>query len=193
MPAAKTKKAPARSSSSTTRSTNGRTAKKDAFGLLKADHQNVMKMFRQYERSREGFQEKQEMAQTIIKELEAHATVEEELFYPEGRSAEGKLTELINEGYEEHHVVKTIMEEMKGFQTEEAEGHGGWEGMDEFDAKLKVMMENVEHHIQEEEGQMFPLMKKHLGSRAAELGTQMEQRKQSMLATTAPTRMPARR
>jgi hemerythrin-like domain-containing protein len=78
----------------------------------------------------------------------------------------------VAEGIEEHHVVATRMEELKGLDSQD----------ERYDAKFKVLMENVEHHIEEEEGEMFPEAEEVLGERLERLGTQMQERKQQLMA-----------
>src|SRR4051812_9887665 len=119
----------------------------DAFTLLKADHDKVKKMFKEYEgkgdRAHKG---KLELAQTIFHELGIHEQIEEEIFYPairEHASKEG--VEIVLEGYEEHHVADVLIEELKALDIED----------EHYDAKMTVLKENIEHHIEEEEGDMF--------------------------------------
>jgi hemerythrin-like domain-containing protein len=145
---------------------------KDAFTLLKEDHDEVKKMFRQFEESGErAFKQKQDLADTIFSELAVHEQIEEEIFYPavkENASKEGQ--EIVLEGYEEHHVADMIIEELKAMSTED----------ENFDAKMKVLRENIEHHIEEEETSMFPEAKKALGEEATAIGEQMEARKEEL-------------
>ena len=76
------------------------------------------------------------------------------------------------EGYEEHHVVDGLMGELKAMQP----------GSEQYEAKLKVLMENVEHHIEEEEGEMFPSAQRTLGDAVERLGTEMVQRKEKLMS-----------
>jgi hemerythrin-like domain-containing protein len=80
--------------------------------------------------------------------------------------------DLVAEAMEEHHVVTTLMEELKGLDPKD----------ERYDAKFKVLMDNVEHHIEEEEGEMFPEAEEVLGDRLERLGTQMQERKQQLTA-----------
>ncbi len=81
--------------------------------------------------------------------------------------------DLVAEAIEEHHVVATLMEELKGLAPKD----------ERYDAKFKVLMENVEHHIEEEEGEMFPETEEVLGEQLESLGTQMQERKQELMAS----------
>ena len=116
------------------------------------------------------------LAATIFEELEVHTRIEEELFYPAVAKANEEIHELVTEGIEEHHVVDEIMAEAKQLgPADEA-----------WAAKMKVLIENVEHHAEEEEQELFPLVRKTLGNDArAELGQRLEARKAQMGAPTA--------
>jgi iron-sulfur cluster repair protein YtfE (RIC family) len=148
-------------------------AQKDAFQLLKADHDEVKKMFKEFEQAGDqAYKTKQRIAEQIFEELSVHETIEEEIFYPavrENASKEG--VEIVLEGYEEHHVADMIIEELKAMDVEE----------ENYDAKFKVLQENIEHHIQEEEESMFPEARKALGDSAVGIGEQMQMRKEELL------------
>jgi hemerythrin superfamily protein len=144
----------------------------DAIKLLEADHKKVKSLFRDYEKA-ERKDRKQRIADEIMNELRVHTQVEEEIFYPAFREkADDEGTELVAEAFEEHHVVKTVMAELEGLEA----------GDEVFDAKMTVMIENVEHHIEEEEGEMFPEAKGTLGEQNKELGARMEQMKEQLQA-----------
>ena len=96
----------------------------------------------------------------MLAALEVHTTLEEELFYPavkQKTDRDGK--DLVAEALEEHHVVTTLMAELKGLDPAD----------ERYDAKFKVLMETVTHHIEEEEGEMFPEAKEVLGKRLEHL------------------------
>jgi hemerythrin superfamily protein len=145
----------------------------EATALLKKDHAKVKELFKKFEDAgdRAG-QTKQRLFEEIKSELDVHAGIEEEIFYPamqKVRSNEAK--DLVLEALEEHKVVKTLLKEIARLTPED----------DEFDAKVKVLQENVEHHADEEEKKMFPQAKQHLSEeRRAELGEQMEGRKEEL-------------
>jgi len=123
-----------------------------ATALLKEDHQKVKKLYRDYEKLEdEEADEKSEIFRKIQKELEVHAQIEEEIFYPAiEEGGEEEAGELIKEAHEEHRVVKTLLEELSGMTP----------GDEDFDAKLKVCMENTLHHAEEEESEIFQLFDK---------------------------------
>jgi hemerythrin superfamily protein len=142
----------------------------DAIKLLKDDHEKVKSLFRQFEKARSEDKKKQ-LADEIMMELEVHSTVEEEIFYPAVREKVGE-DELVAEAVEEHHVVDVLMKEIKELEPSD----------ERFEAKMTVLIENVEHHIEEEEKEMLPDAKKKLGKDVEVLGDQMEQRKQQLMA-----------
>lgn len=149
--------------------------------LLKKDHRNVSELFAAYETAKESEEEgaRQEIARDICLELTAHAKVEEELFYP-GVDAKAKgdedTQEKIKEADEEHRLVKALVAEIQ----EMDEDH------EHFDAKVKVLKDLVEHHVEEEEGELMPKAKKLLTSVELEqMGTEAEARKEKLKLKTA--------
>ena len=114
------------------------TNSQDAIALLKADHRTVEELFEQFEKAK-GDGRKQKLALEICKELTIHTIIEEEIFYP---SIEGKVEEdLLKESFVEHDAAKVLIAEIEAGQPS-----------DEFyDAKVKVLMEEIEHHVEEEE------------------------------------------
>ena len=140
----------------------------DAIKLLKADHDKVKKLLDELESTTErGVKTRQELFATIKGELTLHEVVEEEIFYPELKS-HPKAKEIVLEGYEEHHVVDKLMGELEALSVED----------ETWGAKAKVMKENIEHHIEEEEGEMFTKARQVFDrSELEDLGTRMEQRK----------------
>ena len=117
----------------------------DAISLLKTDHDRMKKMLDEGESTTErGVKTRTELLATIKRELTVHERIEEEIFYP-ALKEHPKARDIVLEGYEEHHVVDEIMGEL-----------GATDVSDEtWGAKFKVMKENIEHHIEEEEGEMF--------------------------------------
>ena len=127
----------------------------DPFSLLKADHENVADLFEQLE-SASGKQ-KLEVFNQIRTELELHAHIEEKIFYPAlEKPAETK--DLTLEAYEEHDVVKRLLRELGRARTPN----------EEWEAKAKVLQENVEHHVEEEENELFPKANQVLGEEEIE-------------------------
>ncbi|MFL6736539.1 MAG: hemerythrin domain-containing protein [Sphingomonas sp.] len=113
---------------------------KDAISLLKEDHRDVEKLFKDFE-SAKGEGRKQKLAHQICLELSVHTEIEETIFYP---ACEGSVDEdELKEGYVEHDAAKLLISEILA-----NEG-----GDDEFfDTKVKVLQEEIEHHVEEEEG-----------------------------------------
>ncbi len=145
----------------------------DAIALLTHDHDQVRRMFEQFRSAQEASngQLMRETAEKIFAELEVHTTVEEEIFYPAARGQDEEIDETLDESIEEHHVVEVLMEEMRGIES----------GSDEWVAKMTVLIENVEHHAEEEEQELFPETRKELGDdRIEELGAEMEARKATL-------------
>ena len=139
----------------------------DAIALLKADHDKVKKMLADGEETTERAEvTRTELFEKLKAEMLIHERIEEEIFYPALKS-HPKAKDIVLEGYEEHHVVDEIMGELEALPvTDETWG-----------AKFKVMKENIEHHIEEEEGEMFKTARQvfdadeleSLGARMAEL------------------------
>lgn len=147
----------------------------NAIALLKADHKTVEALFRKFEAlGDKAAKQKRKVVDQIVKELSIHAAVEEQLLYPAIRSAVPEHAELALEAIEEHHVVKWLLEEVRTM----APDH------ERFAPKMRVLMEAVRHHVKEEEGELFPELRRALsGKQLIELGEQL------MLAKrVAPTR-----
>ena len=148
----------------------------NAIDLLRADHAHVKDLFQQYEAAgHRAHQKKQGIAEEVFAALDVHTTLEEELFYPAmKRKTDQDGKDLVAEAMEEHHVVTTLMEELQGLDPKD----------ERYDAKFTVLRENVAHHIEEEEGEMFSEAEEVLGERLERLGTQMQERKQQLTAAT---------
>jgi iron-sulfur cluster repair protein YtfE (RIC family) len=135
----------------------------DGLNLLKEDHKKVTELFKKVEATDEEAKH-QLLFEKIKTELETHTFIEEKVLYPMLEQYEA-LKDLVLEAYEEHKQVKTLIREIEKLA----------EGSERFDAKLKVMGENVEHHVDEEENQMFPKVRKVLGNQQLErLGKDLE-------------------
>jgi hemerythrin superfamily protein len=149
----------------------------DALELLIADHNRVRGLFTRFqaaEGSNDG--EAARLAATIFEELEVHTKIEEEVFYPAVSSLNDEIHDLVTEGIEEHHVVDSLMAEAKELEPSD----------EAWAAKLKVLIENVEHHAGEEEEELFPLVRKALDDKArSDLGERLESMKASLGAPTA--------
>jgi hemerythrin superfamily protein len=142
----------------------------DAIALLKADHDRVKGLLNELESTTErGVKTRAELFATIKGELTLHETVEEEIFYPELK-AHPKAKDIVLEGYEEHHVVDLLMSELEALDVSD----------ETWGAKAIVMKENVEHHIEEEEGEMFPQARQVFDRQElVDLGARMLERKRS--------------
>ena len=142
----------------------------DAITLLKHDHDKVKKLLAELETTTErGVKTRSELFATIKGELMVHETIEEEIFYPELK-AHPKAKDIVLEGFEEHHVVDVLMGELESLDvTDETWG-----------AKAIVMKENIEHHIEEEEGDMFKKARQVFDrEELRDLGERMAARKES--------------
>lgn len=142
----------------------------DAITLLKTDHENMRRLLDKLESTTErGVKTRTELFATIKGELTLHEIIEEEIFYPELK-AHPKAKDIVLEAYEEHHVVDLLMGELESLDVD-AESWG---------AKALVMKENVEHHMEEEEGDMFRKARQVFdATELDDLGTRMEARKQA--------------
>ena len=147
----------------------------DAITLLKDDHRTVEKLFKRFEDAGDrAFVEKRKVVDRIIEELSVHAAIEEQLFYPVTRATVPAVEDIALESLEEHHIVKWVLSELEGMDPED----------ERFDAKVTVLIENVRHHVEEEESEYFPEVRSALGRKAlGELGDAMAAAKE-----TAPTR-----
>ena len=150
----------------------------DAMSLLKEDHKKVKKMLAQLESTTErGVKTREELFTRVKQELVVHEAIEEEIFYP-ALKEHPKTKEIALEGYEEHHVVDTVMAEIEGVAYDD----------EKWGAKFTVMKENLEHHIEEEEGEMFKQAKQVFAEdELAQLGESMEARKAELIRQQAAT------
>jgi len=155
------------------------TKTQDAVALLKADHRTVADLFEQFEKAT-GDGRKQKLAIQICTELSIHAQVEEEIFYP---ACEGKVDDdLLKESYVEHDAAKVLIAEISA-----------GEPSDEFyDSKVKVLSEEIEHHVQEEEKRLEGLFAqaKKAGLDMDALGEQLATRKKELQAEIEANGLP---
>jgi hemerythrin-like domain-containing protein len=145
----------------------------DAVKLLKEDHDKVKKILEDLDSTTErGVKTREELFTKIKRELEVHESIEEEIFYP-ALKEHPKAKELVLEAYEEHHVVDMVMAEIADVPFDD----------EKWGAKCTVMKENVEHHIEEEEGEMFKqALQVFSKEELEELGIRMQARKEELLA-----------
>jgi len=137
----------------------------DAFELLKKDHEKVSGIFEKLEPTTErGVKTREELFAQLKQELEIHTKIEEQILYPVLKDAE-ETHDITLEAFEEHNVVKTLLAELEALPKDD----------ETWEAKLTVLKENVEHHVEEEEGDMFKKARKVLSSEQIEnLGTRLE-------------------
>ena len=150
----------------------------DAMSLLKDDHQKVKKLLAELESTTErGVKTREELFTKVKQELVVHEAIEEEIFYP-ALKEHPKTKEIALEGYEEHHVVDTVMAEIEGVAYDD----------EKWGAKFSVMKENLEHHIEEEEGEMFKQARQVFDQdELTQLGESMKARKEDLMTHQAAT------
>jgi hemerythrin-like domain-containing protein len=139
----------------------------DPIELIKEDHRRVEALFEEYEAlSEEQYTDKQELAETIMDELEAHMEMEETIAYPafrEALSMEGEKE--VEESYAEHDVAKGLIEELRGLTPDDPQ----------YDAKMTVLRENIMHHVEEEEADLLPAAEDAMsGEDMARIGEEMQ-------------------
>ena len=145
----------------------------DAIALLTADHKEVKSMFEEYDKLGDRANaSKKKLADLICAALTVHTTIEEEIFYPALRAASKEAADLLDEAEVEHAGAKDLIAQLSEMDPED----------DLYDAKVKVLGEQVEHHVGEEEGEMFTKAKKAKLDLAA-LGAEMAMRKDELAAT----------
>lgn len=148
----------------------------DAITLLENDHRTVEKLFAQYEKLGDGqTTQKKAIVHKLIHELSIHASIEEELLYPTARKAVKQKEDLVLESLEEHHLVKVTLSELQSMSPSN----------ERYDAKVTVLKEAIEHHVEEEESDLFPALRKKLDKKTLEnLGAALASAKR--LAPTRP-------
>jgi len=151
----------------------------NAFELLKHDHKTVADIFEKLEPTTErAIKTRHELFAQLKEELEIHTHIEETIFYPVLKK-EAETRDITLEGFEEHHVVKILLEELTTTPVD----------TEQWTAKLKVLQENVEHHVEEEEDEMFVSARKVLSKELIdELGTRMEAEKKNQQQKAAAAR-----
>jgi len=147
----------------------------DAVTLLKDDHDTLKKILNDLDSTTErGVKTREELFTRMRRELEVHEAIEEEIFYP-ALKEHPKAKELVMEAYEEQNVVDMVMAEIEDTPYDD----------ETWGAKLTVMKENIEHHIEEEEGEMFPQARQVFErSELQELGDRMARKDELMAART---------
>lgn len=161
-----------KTSSRPTRRTSSKGSEDDALHILAEDHKKVIELFDEFERMKEDEETDEESKQVLVEtacaELTIHAQVEEEIFYPAARDAIEDM-DLLDEAEVEHASAKQLITELAAMQP----------GDDLYDAKFTVLGEYVKHHIQEEEKELFPKIKK-AELDLEELGREISERKMEL-------------
>jgi len=162
-----------RSSSSTTRGA-GRD-QPDPIRVLTDDHRQVEELFARFEKTGDGaHKRRQDLVRRITEALSVHASIEEEIFYPAARRFAADADPDVLEALEEHHLVKLTLAELETMDPSH----------ERYGAKVMVLIENVRHHVEEEEGELFPTIRDTLDNdQLREIGSELIAAKQ-----TAPTR-----
>lgn len=147
-----------------------------ATATLRDDHKTVKHLFSEYEKLGDGAkaETKKSLFEQMKKELTVHAAIEEEIFYPAIRELEvedEEAGEIVNEAEEEHKIVKTLLEELSELEPDD----------EQFDAKIKVLTENVQHHAEEEEEEMFPYFDDLPKERQEEISDELRERKAELM------------
>ncbi|HEX3244585.1 MAG TPA: hemerythrin domain-containing protein [Chloroflexota bacterium] len=139
----------------------------DAVRVLEQDHHEIEMLFDQYERA--GVEEQPRLIERVCFQLEAHTRAEEETFYPAVRSALGQDgVELVEEALAEHTRVARLIQEIRAFRP----------GDELMERKFAVLMDEVRYHVDEEESEMFPLVRANMEPQLGLLGEALEQRHQ---------------
>lgn len=151
----------------------------DAIVMLKDEHQQIRKAFRAFEKAGENAKkEKGRAVDRIIELLTVHTYLENEVMYPRVRDLLPEVEDDVLESYEEHHVADVLVLELSQMKPSD----------ERFDAKTTVLIENVEHHMEEEEQEWFPKVREGLGRKVLqEIGAEMiEERKSAPRRPSTP-------
>ena len=154
----------------------------DALELLRNDHDTVRDLFEEFESAHGSgdFGRMSELQAQIFHELEVRTAIEEEVFYPAASDVGGEAEDLVKEGVEEHHVVDLLMDEIRGLDP----------SAESWSAKMTVLIENVRHHAEEEEEELFPKLRGAFGdARLQEMGDKLEAAKQRHEGGPSPSSM----
>jgi len=151
------------------RASSSRSSSTDAIALLKQDHREVEQLFKRFDKAGENaHRTKGQLVASMIEALSRHAAIEELVFYPAIRREVPSEESSVLEALEEHHVVKWLLSELEALDPD----------AERFDAKATVLIENVRHHVKEEETELFPKVRQHIGRRRLlELGAELRDAK----------------
>ena len=149
----------------------------NAIDLLKKQHREVEELFEEFENASEGAKKTRErLCEEISNQLAVHAEIEEKLFYPESKQPDTE--DLLRESVEEHLAVKRLLRDLVEKGTDD----------ENFEARMKVLKEQVEHHVDEEEKELFPKVRKSCSKEQLEdLGTRMETLADELIADGQPS------
>lgn len=149
----------------------------DALELLKEDHEKVAGLFEQIETDEDGANQEQLFAQ-IKQELDVHANAEEKVFYPRLKEI-AEMRDITFEAIEEHQEIKNLLAELETMSADD----------DDWEDTISELRDTVEHHVEEEEGEMFPQVREILSQEEInQLGKQLEAEKQKQLKTSTAGR-----
>ena len=156
----------------------------DAITLLKADHKKVSQLFRDFKKAEMAERpDRSKIVKKVIEELSVHAAIQEKVFYPAVREEVPDLEDDILESLEEHHVMKWTLAELDAIDVDD----------ERYDAKVSVLIEQVRHHVKEEEEVWFPKVREQMGrKRLGELGARLEQAKAGAPRKPLPERVAGR-
>lgn len=141
----------------------------DPIAMLKEDHKKVQQLFDEFEQASNS-RSKGRIAREALMELDVHAGIEEEIFYPAFQAEMEESNDIVLEAEEEHHVVHVLIGELRDMDPSD----------ERFEAKFTVLAENVRHHIKEEEKEMLPKAKDLGKERLNELGQEMASRRKEL-------------
>jgi hemerythrin-like domain-containing protein len=153
----------------------------DAIVVLREEHKEIKRLFRRFERA-ENPNEQQKLVGQIIDMLKSHTRIEDEVMYPRVRKLVPDITDDILESYEEHHVADLLIAELEGMGPDD----------ERYKAKTTVLIESVEHHIEEEENSWFPTVREEVGRKELqEIGGEMIELRDQPAKKKQPAKMPA--
>ena len=167
-----------------TRGDEGERAEK-ATDLLKRDHRKVEALFGEYENLEGSRPRRKEIVDELSRELDIHAQIEEKIFYQSMKNARGEEPKkIVRESFEEHKIVKTLLAELSRMNPSEPQ----------YDAKVTVLKESVQHHVKEEEGELFPAAEKNFSDeQLRNMGNEMLDFKEELQESYEVTPRPRKR
>jgi hemerythrin superfamily protein len=144
--------------------------------MIRQDHKKVEGLFNKFEQT-QGADAKRRLAENAMAELEVHAALEEEIFYPAVEREVEDAASMISEAREEHQTVKQLIAELKGME----------ETDEEFESQFSELVENVQHHVEEEENEMLPKVEES-SLDLSSLGDQMSKRREALQSSGGATK-----